>query len=246
MTGSPSARMEDLLLAWFRRAGRDLPWRRTKDPYAILVSEVMLQQTQVERVVPRYLAWLERWPTVESLAAAPAGEAIREWQGLGYNRRALNLHRAATRIARDGWPADLAELPGVGGYTAAAIRRFALDANVLPVDVNVSRVVRRTGVAFSSASAHALMDLGATICLARVPRCTECPLAAECPSFGTREEPARKQGPFEGSFRQRRAAVLRLVAEATRELEALDDEAVSSLERDGLVVVEGKTVALPS
>ena len=246
MTGPPIAGMEDLLLAWFRRVGRDLPWRRTKDPYAILVSEVMLQQTQVERVVPRYLAWLERWPTVESLAAAPAGEAIREWQGLGYNRRALNLHRAATRIARDGWPADLTELPGVGAYTAAAIRRFALDESVLPVDVNVGRVVRRTGVTFSSAAAHALMDLGATICLARVPRCTECPLAAECPSFGTREEPARKQGPFEGSFRQRRAAVLRLVAEATRELETLDDEAVSSLERDGLVVVEGETVALPS
>ena len=238
--------MEDLLLAWFSREGRDLPWRKTRDPYAILVSEVMLQQTQVERVVPRYLAWIERWPTAEALAASPAGEAIREWQGLGYNRRALSLHRAATRIARDGWPADLTELPGVGAYTAAAIRRFALEEDVLPVDVNVGRVVRRTGAAFSSISAQALMDLGATICLARVPRCTECPLAAECPSFGTREEPARRQGPFEGSFRQRRAAVLRLVAEATRELEALDHEAVGSLERDGLVVVEGGTVALPS
>jgi A/G-specific adenine glycosylase len=238
--------MEDLLLAWFSSEGRDLPWRKTRDPYAILVSEVMLQQTQVERVVPRYLAWLERWPSAESLAAAPAGEAIREWQGLGYNRRALNLHRAATRIARDGWPADLTELPGVGAYTAAAIRRFALDEDVLPVDVNVGRVVRRTGAPFSSVSAQALMDLGATICLSRNPRCAKCPLAAECPSFGTREEPARRQGPFEGSFRQRRAAVLRLVAEATRELEALDHEAVGSLERDGLVVVEGGTVALPS
>jgi A/G-specific adenine glycosylase len=206
----------------------------------------MLQQTQVERVIPRYLAWLERWPTAGSLAAAPAGDAIREWQGLGYNRRALNLHRAATRITADGWPDDLTELPGVGAYTAAAIRRFAFEEDVLPVDVNVSRVVRRTGASFTGAAAHALMDLGATICLARIPRCGACPLAADCPSRGTRDEPARKQGDFEGSFRQRRAAVLRLVAESARELGGLDDEAVRSLERDGLVVVEGRTVALPS
>jgi A/G-specific adenine glycosylase len=112
--------------------------------------------------------------------------------------------------------------------------------------VNVSRVVRRTGASFTSAAAHALMDLGATICLARIPRCGACPLADDCPSRGTRDEPARKQGAFEGSFRQRRAAVLRLVAESARELGGLDDEAVRSLERDGLVVVEGRTVALPS
>src|SRR5262245_16934515 len=206
----------------------------------------MLQQTQVERVVPRYQAWLERWPTVESLAAAPTGDAIREWQGLGYNRRALSLHRAATLVAAGGWPEDLTELPGVGAYTAAAIRRFAFEEDVLPVDVNVARVVRRTGASFTGAAAHALMDLGATICLARIPRCGACPLAAECPSRGTREEPARKQGPFEGSFRQRRAAVLRLVTQAAQEVGGLDDEAVRSLERDGLVVVEDGTVALPS
>src|SRR5262245_11697182 len=114
--------MEPLLSAWFGRFGRDLPWRRTRDPYAILVSEVMLQQTQVARVIPRYLAWLERWPTVEALAAASAGDLIRAWQGLGYNRRALALHRAARRVAACGWPADLTELAGVGPYTAAAIR----------------------------------------------------------------------------------------------------------------------------
>jgi A/G-specific adenine glycosylase len=99
--------LDGLLLDWYREHGRDLPWRRTRDPYAILVSEVMLQQTQVDRVIPRYLAWLERWPTVEALAAASAGEVIRDWQGLGYNRRALNLHRAAQRVAADGWPDDL-------------------------------------------------------------------------------------------------------------------------------------------
>jgi A/G-specific adenine glycosylase len=238
--------VEELLSAWYRENGRDLPWRRTRDPYAILVSEVMLQQTQVERVIPRYDAWLERWPTPESLAAVPAGDAIREWQGLGYNRRALSLHRAATQIAASGWPDDLTELPGVGTYTAAAIRRFAFEEDVLPVDVNVARVVRRTRASFSGTAAHALMDLGATVCLARVPRCGACPLAAECPSRGIRDEPARKQGRFEGSFRQRRANVLRLVADEERELDGLDDEAVRSLERDGLVVVADGTVALPS
>src|SRR5438876_12353243 len=110
-------RVEHLLLAWFREHGRDLPWRRTRDPYAILVSEVMAQQTQVERVVPRWERWLERWPTVEALAAAPAAAVIREWQGLGYNRRALSLHRAAQRVAADGWPDDLSELPGLGRHT---------------------------------------------------------------------------------------------------------------------------------
>jgi A/G-specific adenine glycosylase len=238
--------MEPALVAWFESSGRDLPWRRTRDPYAILVSEVMLQQTQVERVVPRYLAWLERWPTVESLAAAPAADAIREWQGLGYNRRALNLHHAARRIASGGWPEDLTELPGVGAYTAAAIRCFAFGEDVLPVDVNVGRVVRRTRGAFSAASAQALMDLGATICLARVPRCGACPLEDGCPSRGIREEPARKQGPFEGSFRQRRAAILRIVADSSRRLETLDHETVRSLERDGLVVVNDGLVNLPA
>jgi A/G-specific adenine glycosylase len=237
--------VESQLLGWYAVHGRDLPWRKTHDPYAILVSEVMLQQTQVERVVPRYLAWLERWPDVESLAAASAADVIREWQGLGYNRRALNLYRAVRQIATSGWPADLTELPGVGAYTAAALRRFALDENVLPRDVNVDRVERRTRFAFSAAAAQALMDLGATVCLARVPRCGSCPLATECPSRGVREEPIRRQGPFEGSFRQRRATMLRAVADSARSLDDLDDEAVRSLERDGLVVVEEGYVALP-
>ena len=238
--------MEALLLDWFALRGRDLPWRRTRDPYAILVSEVMLQQTQVERVVPRYRAWLERWPTVEALAEASPAGVIREWQGLGYNRRGLNLHRAARAIAADGWPNDLTSLPGIGAYTAAAIRCFAFGEDVLPVDVNVARVQRRTGAPFSSNAAQALMDLGATICLARIPRCGVCPLAAGCPSHGIREEPARKQGPFDGSFRQRRATTLRIVADAPRHVAALDDEAVRSLERDGLVVVTDGLVSLPA
>jgi A/G-specific adenine glycosylase len=237
--------LDGLLLDWYREHGRDLPWRRTRDPYAILVSEVMLQQTQVDRVIPRYLAWLERWPTVEALAAASAGEVICDWQGLGYNRRALNLHRAAQRVAADGWPDDLTELPGVGRYTADAVARFAFDAAVLPVDTNIRRVQERTGATFSPPSAHALMDLGASVCLARVPRCGICPLAGHCPSRGRRYEPLRRQSPFEGSFRQRRALTLRLVAERPRDLPSLDAPAVAALARDGLVEVDEGLVRLP-
>ena len=209
----------------------------------MLVSEVMLQQTQVPRVVPRYLAWLERWPTAEALAAAPRNEVIRAWQGLGYNRRAVNLHRAAQVIAESGWPADLTELPGVGRYTADAVRRFAFDEPVLPVDTNVRRVLERTRGAFGPESAAALMDLGATVCLARIPRCGVCPLAAWCPSRDHRFEPLRKQGRFEGSFRQRRAETLRLVAAG--HTTGLDADAVASLERDGLVEVRAGLTQLP-
>jgi A/G-specific adenine glycosylase len=234
------------LLDWFAANGRDLPWRTTRDPYAILVSEVMLQQTQASRVVPRYLAWLARWPTVEALAAAPTAEVIREWQGLGYNRRALNLQRAARHVAAHGWPDDLTELPGVGRYTADAVACFALRRPVLPVDVNVRRVQERTGASFDHASAQALMDLGATICIARVPRCGECPLAEACPSRGRRFEPLRKQSPFEGSFRQRRARALRLIAEAPRPLAEVDLAAVEALQQDELVLVEDHVVRLPA
>jgi A/G-specific adenine glycosylase len=205
----------------------------------------MLQQTQVERVVPRYLEWLARWPTAEALAAASPADVIRAWQGLGYNRRSLNLHRAARRVAAAGWPDDLTELPGVGPYTAAAVANFAFGRGELPVDTNVRRVQERTGHVFSPSAAQALMDLGATICLARVPRCRACPLADRCPSRGRRFAPLRKQSRFGGSFRQRRARTLRLVAERARLLEELDTEAVESLERDGLVRVAGENVALP-
>jgi A/G-specific adenine glycosylase len=235
--------MQELLSAWFRENRRDLPWRRTRDPYAILVSEVMLQQTQVERVIPRYLRWLERWPSAAELADASLADVIREWQGLGYNRRAVNLHRAAQRIADDGWPDDLTALPGVGAYTAAAIRNFALGEAVLPVDTNVRRVQERTRHTFEPESAQALFDLGATVCLARVPRCGICPLAPACPSRGRRYEPLRKQSRFEGSFRQRRADALRLVAAGGRP----DDEAaVASLARDGLVEVYEGEARLPA
>jgi A/G-specific adenine glycosylase len=238
--------VEEPLLDWHRTARRDLPWRRTRDPYLVLVSEVMLQQTQVARVIPRWEGWVRRWPSVRALAGASRADVIREWQGLGYNRRAVALHEAARRVAARGWPADLTELPGVGRYTANAVARFALGREVLPVDVNVRRVLERSGGTFSPRAAEALMDLGATVCVARVPRCIECPLAGRCPSSGARFEPARRQGRFEGSSRQRRARLLRSVtAGGPLPGSELDAVALRSLVRDGLIVADGGRVRLP-
>ena len=181
-----------------------------------------------------------------ALAAASPADVIREWQGLGYNRRAISLHRAAQAIAAYGWPDDLTSLPGVGPYTAAAIRNQAFGEPVLPVDTNVARIQHRTGHEFGPESLQALFDLGATICLARIPRCTRCPLAERCPSRGLTYEPLRKQSRFEGSFRQRRAALLRLVAVEAQPVEELDAEAVESLLRDGLVEQVDELVRLPA
>jgi A/G-specific adenine glycosylase len=206
----------------------------------------MLQQTQVERVVPRYERWLARWPTVHALAAATSAEVIVEWQGLGYNRRALNLHRASRFVAEHGWPEKLTDLPGVGRYTADALRAFAFGERVLPLDTNVLRIRERTGYEFDAECGQALMDLGRTVCIARVPRCGECPLADGCPSRGRRYEPLRKQSRFEGSFRQRRARALSLVTHQPRPLEQLDAEVVAALERDGLVQTSHGVVGLPS
>ncbi len=235
--------MRERLLEWYRDNGRDLPWRKTHDPYAILVSEVMLQQTQVERVIPRWTAWLERWPTADALAAASVADVIVAWQGLGYNRRAVNLHRAAQHVAAHGWPDELTDLPGVGPYTAGAVGNFAFGRDVLPVDTNVRRIQERTGHSFDASCTQALFDLGATICLARIPRCDACPLAVDCPSRGSRYEPLRKQSAFEGSFRQRRAIALRAVARGDQ---PSDGDALVALARDGLVVLADGRASLPA
>jgi A/G-specific adenine glycosylase len=185
------------LLKWYGDERRDLPWRRTTDPYRILVSEVMLQQTQVARVVPRYEAWVERWPTAAALAAAPLGDVLREWVGLGYNRRAVRLHEAARQVAEHGWPDDLETLPGVGPYTAAAVGSFAFGRQVVAVDTNARRLFARAGMLTpppgdAATFNQATMELGARICTARRPRCRDCPLTRGCASSGRVAPPPRR------------------------------------------------------
>jgi len=198
------------MLRWYAANGRHaLPWRLTRDPYAVLVSEVMLQQTQVERVIPYYAEWLLRWPDFAALAAAAPAEVIRAWRGLGYNRRAVNLHRLAVTVQREHGgvlppdPAALRSLPGIGTYTAAAVHSFAGNERVAVLDTNIARVLARVFAGVASprelpprdlrnlaesllpartARDHnlALMDFGAMVCTARAPRCQACPVAASC------------------------------------------------------------------
>jgi A/G-specific adenine glycosylase len=216
----------------------------------------MLQQTQVSRVVERYLAWIDRWPTAGALADAALADVIAAWSGLGYNRRAVRLHEAARQVSRDGWPRTydgLRTLPGVGPYTAAAVACLAFGAERLPVDVNVRRVLRRAleredVVAPDGRAAdltQALFDLGATVCIARRPRCEACPVAGGCPSRGLTYAPVRRQGRFEGSRRQQRGELLRQVAAGAVPLADADAEIAESLARDGLVSIASGRITLP-
>jgi len=220
---SPEARrrFRRVLLGWYRRNGRDLPWRRTSDPYHILVSEVMLQQTQVDRVVPKYHEWLDKYPSLEALASAPEEEVSQTWRPLGYNIRPHRLHAIAREsVARYGGqlPSDqdtLLSFKGIGAYTAGAIRSFAFRERAAILDTNVARVLFRVFVRRGDPKAHAmkkhlwavsetlvprkhvfdfnqaLMDLGATICVARRPKCQSCPMTSLCSSFPWRESKRR-------------------------------------------------------
>ncbi len=207
------AHLRGNLLDWYRINARDLPWRRTRDPFRILVSEVMLQQTQVDRVIPKYFAFLEAFPTFEALAAAPTADVIRAWSGLGYNRRAVNLQRTAQAVVErfDGEmpsdPAQLRDLPGIGPYTAGAIACFAFEQDVGFFDTNIRRVLHRVllGPELPKEQVttrqlqrladdlvpegegytwnQALMELGAVQCTARKPACLTCPLQRHCAAF---------------------------------------------------------------
>lgn len=235
------------LVDWFHREGADLPWRRTRDRYRVLVAEAQLQATPVARVLPYYERFISLWPTAADMADADLGEVLAEWQGLGYPRRARNLHAAAGVLASSGWPERLTDLPGVGAYTAAAIRCFADGEDVLPVDTNAARVVARRfpggwpgapGLGWEAG--QAIMDLGRLWCTARAPRCAEgCPLRAGCPAAeaGTVIEvtPVRRpQGRYEGSLRQRRGRLLRELADTGWVSRDRDPEAAASLVADGL------------
>ena len=281
----------DALLDWAGTAGRDLPWRRTRDPWSVLVSELMLQQTQVARVVPKYHAFLARFPTPGACAAAPVGDVVRAWAGLGYNRRAVNLHRTAVAVVdhHDGRLPDdldaLLALPGIGPYTARAVLAFAFERDCGVVDTNAARVLARTAgrpltarevqaradgavpPARSWAWNQAMLDLGATVCVARAPRCDACPVAAWCAwSLGGRPDPdpaegsagvSGRQAAFAGSDRQGRGHLVDALRRGPIALDGVpaaagwpDDPArahrvAATLVADGLAVELDGKLALP-
>ena len=230
------------VLAWGVPRLRDLPWRRTRDPWAILVSEVMLQQTQVPRVMPRWESFLARYPSTATCADASLADVLREWQGLGYPRRARNLHATARQVeALGGFPRDLdglLALPGVGNYTARALMAFAFELDAAVVDTNIARVYARVhGQRLTAARVQAaadvmsppgdawvwnqcLMDLGAVLCRPAAPGCTECPVASRCAWLRSGgPDPAvgsanvsTRQGRFEGSDRQARGRLMKALS----------------------------------
>jgi A/G-specific adenine glycosylase len=205
-------RFRQRLLTWYRRHGRDLPWRKTDDPYHILVSEIMLQQTQVDRVLPKYAEWLTKYPSMHALAEAPEHEVTRTWYPLGYNirpRRLQSIAREAVGKYGGELPSDretLLSFKGIGEYTAGAIRSFAFRERAAILDTNVARVLYRVFVGAGDPKSHAmkrhlwqvsetlvplrhvfdfnqaLMDFGAMVCVARKPRCLVCPMAKDCRS----------------------------------------------------------------
>ena len=296
--------LQQRLLRWYARHGRaTLPWRTARSPYRTVVSEFMLAQTQVDRVVPKFESFVARFPDFETLARAPAAEVLREWRGLGYNSRAVRLHALARAVAHryaGALPSDTAELralPGIGPYTAAAIRAFAFDVADAPVDTNVRRIVGRVafGIEYERAAAareideraralvpprrahdwsSAMMDLGATVCTARAPKCLPCPLRRDCAAAPVdaaaldrlREARGRARGeaiPFVRTVRYARGRIvdrLRDLAPGER-ISLLDlhreigpalagrsvDELrdfVAALERDGIVSHDGNRIAL--
>ena len=264
------------VLRWYRRSGRDLPWRRTRDPYRVLVSEVMLQQTQVSRVLPAYRRFLRRFPTLRALSRAPLGEVLREWSGLGYNRRARDLHRIArTNAFLPRTVAGLDALPGVGAYTASAVACFAFDEPTSFADTNIRRVLGRAILGRTATDReaveldarlgskretarwhHALMDIGATICHAKRPRCEVCPIRAFCDYDGVEAQSQRKRAPFGASDRRVRGAIVRHLAMSTRGVKVgvlrtgINDPRVPRLvlvlAREGLVEVSSGSVRLPA
>jgi A/G-specific adenine glycosylase len=254
------------LADWYDAHGRhDLPWRASRDRWSVLVSEVMLHQTQVPRVIPAYASFIAQFPTPAAAAVAGPAAVISAWGRLGYPRRARWLWEGATCIVEKGWPDDLATLPGVGRYTAAAVAAQVDDVDSIGIEVNIRRVCERVrGEPLSERAAEAvaadiargmrgrdrllaLMDVGATVCTARVPACDRCPVFDGCVTHGPLDgERKRRQGRYDGSFRQRRGMVMaRLRSERAVPTEELDGEALASLLEDGLADVTRGRAHLP-
>ncbi|HEV7523340.1 MAG TPA: A/G-specific adenine glycosylase [Acidimicrobiia bacterium] len=257
--------MTAALTRWYREHGRHaLPWRSTRDRWTVLVSEVMLQQTQVPRVTAVFDAFMEEFPTPAATAAAGPAAVITAWGRLGYPRRARRLWEAAVRITDHGWPADLSELPGVGRYTSAAIAAQVDDDDRVGIEVNLRRVCERVrGERLGDSEAEecvreiarglsprdrllAVMDLGATVCTARAPDCKHCPIVARCATRGTHEQETKhRQSRFEGSFRQRRGNVMARLRVGPVAAAELDGEVLASLLDDGLAEVTRGRAHLP-
>lgn len=276
----------DLLLDWFEENKRDLPWRKSS-PWGVLISEFMLQQTPVHRVLPQWQRWMELWPTPADLAAAPLSDALREWGRLGYPRRAKRLHQCAQTIVREHGGKvpraldQLRALPGVGEYTAAAIRAFAFQESEVVLDINIRRLYARcwSGLAAPTSSpnnderklaraliplgddgtwASATMELGALVCKARTPLCSECPLADICKwralGFPEPEVSAKKKAQWHGSDRQCRGVIMNALRSAVKveEQELIKlwknqsqyEKAIASLIDDGLIERRGKYFTL--
>jgi A/G-specific adenine glycosylase len=250
---------------WYREHGRHaLPWRRTRDRWTVLVSEVMLHQTQVPRVAAVFDAFMAEFPTPAATAAAGPAAVITAWGRLGYPRRARWLWEASVRVAQDGWPSDLSELPGVGPYTAAAVAAQVDDDDRVGIEVNIRRVCERVrGARLSDREAEecvrelganltprdrllALMDLGATVCTARTPACDRCPIVSECATRGTHaEETKHRQARYAGSFRERRGIAMAQLREGPVAAADLDGEVLASLLDDGLAEVTRGRAHLP-
>ena len=257
--------MNGELAAWYREEGRHaLPWRASRDRWTVLVSEVMLHQTQVARVQAVFDAFMAEFPTPEATAAAGPAAVIKAWGRLGYPRRALRLWESAARVAEAGWPDDLSELPGVGRYTAAAVAAQVDGDDRIGIEVNIRRVCERVrGERLSDRDAEtcareigdglgprdrllAIMDLGATICTARAPACDRCPIVGGCATRGPHaEETKHRQGRFAGSFRQRRGQAMARLREGPVAAVELDGEVLASLLDDGLAEVTRGRAHLP-
>ncbi len=277
-------RFQKELLFWYSVNKRDFPWRNTKDPYKILVSEVMAQQTQISRVLSSYLAFLKTFPSVNVLAQSSVSDVLHAWAGMGYNRRAVLLHRTAIAVVQKGrFPKtskELVELPGIGPYTASAVASFAFDEKIGVVDTNVRRVLSRIffGVenydekhVFALAQRlvpsgksriwnNAIMEFGALIC-SSVPQCTSCQFAEVCLSLKKgfpKGIPKTKQAKFEGSNRQARGLILKMLRDTSQHQLSLSyaiiqkkvkrkklRELIEHMQRDGLLVLEKDVVRLP-